>query len=72
MKIVKKCIYCGGEIKSVEDFYKQDGMKEYEEHRKELDEMGIPPSENFNCIECGQVYNRYLKPMKIKLGWLGN
>ena len=63
MKIIKKCIYCGGEIKSCNDFYD-------EEFHKELAKQGISKSEKFNCIECGQMYDKYLKLMKLKLAWL--
>lgn len=73
-KIIKKCIYCGGEIKPVEDFFKLNGGKSYEEMKKEIKKLlgKYKESENFNCIECGVVYDKYLKPTNMKLGWLKN
>ena len=74
MKIIKKCIYCGGEIKSCDDFYKQDGReKEYAKLKKRFEKkLGTKwkNSENYNCIKCGQMYDEFLKPMEFKRGWL--
>ena len=70
---MKNCIYCDGELKPVEDIYKQDGEKEYRKLREEFRklmgfEMSI--SNKFNCIKCGRVYDENLAPTKHSIGWL--
>ncbi|MBS3090264.1 hypothetical protein J4433_00660 [Candidatus Pacearchaeota archaeon] len=70
---MKKCIYCNGELKLVEDFFKQHGEEQYDELRKEFREnIGVEMKklEDYNCIECGRIYDKNLEPTKFSLGWL--
>ena len=71
---MKKCIYCDGEVKPMEEFFKQNGKEAYEEMKKEFKKVqGVEwkPSKKLNCIKCGQVYDEKFKPTNFKLGWLG-
>lgn len=71
--MLKRCIYCGGEIKPTADFFKQNGEEGYKKMKEKFkEEFGyeLPESEDFNCIECGQGYNKNLNPIELKLSWL--
>ena len=70
--IETKCI-CGGELKLVEDFFKQGGIKYYNEMAAEFEKVvGRKWSESidYNCIECGQVYDKDFAAKGYKMAWL--
>ncbi len=70
---MKDCIYCKGKVLPVEGFFKQTGEEDYIEMRKRFkEEFGfeLQKSKNFNCISCGQVYDKKGEPLSFKLGWL--
>lgn len=67
-----KCIFCNGEVRPLEDFFKLGGEENYQEMKDKWKEvMGIEwkESEHFNCIECGKVYNKDMQPTGYNLGW---
>lgn len=67
-----KCIYCGGEVRPLEEFFKLQGEENYNFMKAEWKRvMGIEwkISNDFNCLECGQVYDELLIPKALKLGW---
>ncbi len=67
----KKCIYCGGEVKPVEDFFKQNSQ--YEEMKKEFKQItgfDWQESQDYNCVSCGIVYDGLLRPKGYKIAWL--
>ena len=71
--MIKECIYCQAEIKPVEGFFKQAGEEDYKEMRENFKkEFGfdLKKSKNFNCLSCGQVYDKSGNPLQFKLGWL--
>ena len=67
-----KCV-CGGELKLVEDFFKQGGIKRYNEMAMEFEKVvgrKWTESTDYNCIKCGQVYNENFIHKGYKIAWL--
>jgi|GEM_PF-2216736 len=65
---LKPCEKCGGEIKPIEDIFKNS--PDYSNFRKEMEKIGIPESQHYNCVVCGQIYDEDLNRVNLKLGWL--
>lgn len=71
---ILKC-NCGGEIKPMMDFFKQDDpegkrREKMQKNFKKIFGKDLPDFKGFNCIECGQAYNEQLQKEPWKLGWL--
>lgn len=70
-KITQSCIYCGGELKPVEDFFKNDNYEIMKEKFKGLTGMDWKESPDFNCAKCGEVYDETFTAKGYKIEWLG-
>lgn len=67
---MKNCDECGGEIQPQVDFFKRSN-KAYKSFASKMKEYGVPLDDgSSNCIECGKLWDKDWKPMKIRLAWL--
>lgn len=70
---MKNCDECNGEIKPHIDFYKQRGEEQFQKFKKSFEKKVGRPLEDdgsFNCLECGKMWGKNWKPMKMRLAWL--
>ena len=71
--MIKNCLYCKEEVKPIQGFFEQTGKEDYKKMREQFkEEFGyeLQESDNYNCLNCGQVYDKKGEPLPFKLGWL--
>lgn len=69
----KRCNYCGGTLRPVAELFRKDGDQAYENFKKAFKEqtgLDWKESSNWNCIECGFIYDENFINTGNKVGWL--
>jgi len=70
--IKKRCEDCEGEIKHISGLY--GGRDKYDAFmdtlKKEYPNVDWESCEQYNCIECGRLYDKDLKKKKLCINWL--